>query len=64
MAMHQIYFVQVNVFDNQDVVPHPRELKANQDPDLITAGVHDYLYQEFPKRFVWHTGQAVWKVHQ
>jgi hypothetical protein len=39
-------------------------LKANQDPDLIVAGAHDYLYQEFPKKFVWHKGQAVWEVRQ
>ena len=38
--------------------------KANQDPDLIAAGAHDYLYQEFPKKFIWHKGQAVWKVRQ
>ena len=38
--------------------------KANQDPDLIAAGAHDYLYQEFPKKFIWHKGQAVWKIRQ
>ena len=38
--------------------------KANQDPDLIAAGAHDYLYQDFPKKFVWHQGRAVWKVRQ
>jgi hypothetical protein len=27
--------------------------KANQDPDLIAAGAHEHLYQEFPKNFVW-----------
>ena len=38
--------------------------KANQDPDLIAAGAHDYLYQDFPKKFVWQKGPAVWKVRQ
>jgi hypothetical protein len=28
--------------------------KANQDPDLIAAGAHNYLYQDFPKGFVWN----------
>ena len=36
--------------------------KANQDPDLIAAGAHVYFYQEFPKKFIWHKGQAVWKL--
>ena len=26
--------------------------KANQDIDLIAAGAHNYLYQDFPKKFV------------
>ena len=38
--------------------------KANQDPELIEAGAHDYLYQDFPKCFIWNKGQAVWTVRQ
>ena len=38
--------------------------KANQDPGLIEAGAHDYLYQDFPKHFVWNKGRAVWSVRQ
>jgi len=38
--------------------------KANQDPDLIAAGAHNYLYQDFPKNFVWDPSHAVWKIHQ
>ena len=38
--------------------------KANQDPSLIEAGAHNYLYQDFPKHFVWNKGQAVWSVCQ
>ena len=37
--------------------------KANQDPDLIAAGAHTFLYQEFPKGFVWNKGTKIWKVH-
>ena len=38
--------------------------KANQDPDLIAAGAHDSLYQDFPRNFVWDSGHAVWKIRQ
>jgi len=38
--------------------------KANQDPDLIAAGAHDSLYQDFPRNFVWNSGCAVWKICQ
>ena len=38
--------------------------KANQDPTFIAAGAYNYLYQEFPKRFVWNKQCAVWKVRQ
>ena len=38
--------------------------KANQDPDLIAAGAHDHLYQDFPKRFVWNKQRAVWTIRQ
>ena len=38
--------------------------KANQDPDLIAAGAHNYLYQDFPKNLVWGKCQAIWKIHQ
>ena len=36
--------------------------KANQDPDLIEAGAHNHLYQDFPKKFVWNKSRAVWMV--
>ena len=39
-------------------------VQGNQDPAFIAAGAHNYLYQEFPKRFVWNKQCAVWKVHQ
>ena len=44
--------------------------KANLDAVCIEAGVNDYLYQDFPKKFVWKrvqvNGQNVsrWKPHQ
>ena len=38
--------------------------KGNQDPDLIAAGAHNHLYQEFPKHFVWNDRRAVWTVRQ
>ena len=38
--------------------------KANQDPDLIAAGAHNYLYQDFLKNFVWDKCQAIWKICQ
>ena len=38
--------------------------KANQNPDLIAAGAHNYLYQDFPKNFVWDKKHAIWKVRQ
>ena len=30
--------------------------KVNQDPDLIEAGAHNHLYQDFPKHFIWNKG--------
>ncbi|KAI6020039.1 hypothetical protein F5J12DRAFT_781063 [Pisolithus orientalis] len=54
----------------QNVVENPKDtqlmgwFEANKDQDLIAAGAHDYLYQDFPKRFVWDARRAVWKVHQ
>ena len=38
--------------------------KANQDPNLIDAGAHDHLYQDFPKHFVWNKSRAVWTIRQ
>ena len=38
--------------------------KANANPELIDAGAHNYLYQEFPKYFVWVKGRGIWKVRQ
>ena len=38
--------------------------KANQDPDLIAAGAHNFLYQDFPKNFVWESRRAIWKIRQ
>ena len=39
-------------------------LKANHDPDLIAAGAHNFLYQDFPKNFVWESHRAIWKIRQ
>ena len=38
--------------------------KANQNPELIAAGAHNYLYQDFPKNFVWDEKHAIWEVRQ
>ena len=45
--------------ENENVVNNVKDtqllgwFKANQDPDLIAAGAHNYLYQDFPKNFIW-----------
>ena len=38
--------------------------KANADPSLILVGAHNYLYQDFPKGFVWNQQQKKWTAHQ
>jgi hypothetical protein len=37
---------------------------ANQDPQLVAAGAHDHLYQDFPSHFVWVAGTKKWKIRQ
>jgi hypothetical protein len=37
---------------------------ANQDPDLVAAGAHDHLYQDFPSHFVWVASTKKWKIRQ
>ena len=53
-----------NVVNNTKDIELLGWFKANQDPDLIAAGAHNYFYQEFPKNFVWEKHHAIWKVHQ
>ena len=54
----------------RDLVENPKvtELmawfEANTKQELIDAEAHDYLYQDFPKKFIWDKKNAVWKVRQ
>ena len=41
-----------DVFNNVKDSPLLGWFKANANPELIDAGAHNYLYQEFPKYFV------------
>lgn len=58
--------------DIQQVVEHAQAkdtcltgwFKANSDEALITAGAHDILYQDFPKKFVWDKRGTKWTVRQ
>jgi len=56
--------------DIEDVVNNVKDspllgwFKANADPELVAAGAHNHLYQDFPKRFVWNRSRGKWKVRQ
>jgi Helitron helicase-like domain at N-terminus len=36
--------------------------KANADENMVAAGAHDLLYQDFPSKFVWQ--KVAWKIRQ
>ena len=38
--------------------------KANSNQDLVAAGAHDHLYQDFPSKFVWVKNTSTWKIRQ
>jgi hypothetical protein len=36
--------------------------KANANENFVAAGAHNYLYQDFPSKFVWN--KTAWKIRQ
>jgi hypothetical protein len=38
--------------------------KANANDNLVAAGAHDYLYQNFPSKFVWVKNRIAWKIRK
>jgi hypothetical protein len=53
-----------DLVDNPKVTELMAWFEANRTQALIDAGAHDYLYQDFPKKFVWDKKNTVWKVRQ
>lgn len=53
-----------DVVNNVKDTPLLGWFKANANPVLVAAGANDYLYQDFPKGFVWNKSRGVWTVRQ